>query len=103
LRVFENRVLRIFEPKREEWVEGWRRPHNEKLHNLYASPNIIKNIKTRRMRWAGHVTHMGELRNAHKIFVGKLEGRRPYGRPRCRWEDNIRMDVREIGCGLDSS
>jgi hypothetical protein len=67
------------------------------LHNLYSSPNIIRMIKSRRMRWAGHVTRTGEKRNAYSILVGKPEGRRPLGRPRCRWVDNIKMDLREIG------
>jgi hypothetical protein len=98
LRVFENRVLRkIFGPKRNEVVGGWRKLHNEELHNLYCSPSIIRIIKSRRMRWAGHVACMGEKRNAYRILVGKPEGKRPLGRPRCRWEDNIRMDLREIG------
>jgi hypothetical protein len=73
--------------------------HNEKLHNLYCSPSIIRIIKSRRMRWAGHVARMGEKRNAYRILVGKPEGKRPLGRPRRRWEDNIRMDLREIGWG----
>jgi hypothetical protein len=76
--------------------------HNEKLHNLYSSPNIIRMIKSRRMRWAGHVARMGETRNAYRILVGKPEGRRPLGRPRRRWVDNIKMHLREIGWdGMD--
>jgi hypothetical protein len=75
----------------------WRRLHNEELHNLYSSPNIIRMIKSRRMRWAGHVTPMGETRNAYRILVGKPEGKRPLGRPRRRWVDNIKIDLREIG------
>jgi transcription termination factor 2 len=71
--------------------------HNEELHNLYSSPNIIRMIKSRRMRWAGHVARMGETRNAYRIFVGKPEGKRPLGRPRRRWVDNIKIDLREIG------
>jgi hypothetical protein len=71
--------------------------HNEELHNLYFSPSIIRIIKSRRMRWAGHVARMGEKRNSYRILVGKPEGKRPLGRPRRRWEDNIRMDLREIG------
>jgi hypothetical protein len=91
--MFENRVLRgIFRPKRDEVTGDWRKLHNEELHNLYASPNII-----RRMRWAGHVARMGEPRNAYRILVGKPEGKRPPGRPRRRWVDNIKMDLREIG------
>jgi hypothetical protein len=92
LRVFENRVLRgIFEHKRDE-VTG--RLHNEELNDLYSSPNIIRVIKSRRMRWAGHVASMGEGRGAYSILVG-----RPLGRPRHRWEDNIKMDLQEMGWG----
>jgi hypothetical protein len=79
--------------------------HNEELHGLYSSPSIIRVIKARRMRWAGHVARMGEVRGAYNILVGKPERRRPLGRPRCRWEDNIKMNLGEIGfggCGLDS-
>jgi hypothetical protein len=99
LRVFENRVLRrIFGPKRDEATGEWRKLHNEELHNLYSSPNIIRTIKSRRLRWAGHVARMGEKINAYRILVGKPEGRRPLGgRPRRRWVDNIKMDLREIG------
>jgi hypothetical protein len=71
----------------------WRKLHNEELHNLYSSPNIIRMIKSRRMRWGGHVARMGQKRNAYRILVGK----RPLGRPRCRWMDNIKIDLREIG------
>jgi hypothetical protein len=78
---------------------GWRKLHNEELHGLYSSPSIIRVIKARRMRWAGHVTGMGEVRSAYNILVGKPEGRRQLGRPRRRWEDNIKMDLREIGFG----
>jgi hypothetical protein len=101
--VFENRVLRrIFDPKRDEVTGDWRKLHNEELHNLYSSQNIIKIIKSRRMRWVGHVARMGEKRNAYRILVGKSEGRRPLGRPRRRWVDNIKIDVREIGWdGMD--
>jgi hypothetical protein len=99
LRVFENRVLRgIFGPKRDE-VIGWRKLHNEELHNLHSSPSVIRIIKSRRMRWTGHIARMGKKRNAYKIFVGKPEGTRPLGRYRRTWANNIRMDVREIGCG----
>jgi hypothetical protein len=78
IRVFENRVLRrIFGPKRDEVMGDWRKLHNEELHNLYSSPNIIRIIKSRRMRWVGHVARMGETRNAYRIFVGKLERKRP--------------------------
>jgi hypothetical protein len=100
LRVFENRVLtRIFGPKRDEVTGGWRKLHNEELHGLYSSPSIVRVIKARRMRWAGHVARMGEVRGAYNILVGRSEGRRPLGRPRCRWEDNIKMDLRDIGFG----
>jgi hypothetical protein len=100
LRVFESRVLRrIFEPKRDEVTGGWRKLHNEELHGLYSSSSIVRVIKTRRMRWAGHVARMGEVRGAYNIFVGRPEGRRPLGRPRRRWKDNIKMDLREIGFG----
>jgi hypothetical protein len=76
--------------------------HNEELHNLYSSPSIIRVIKSRRMRWAGHVARMGEKRNAYRIFVGKPEGKRRMGRPRHRWVDNIKMDLTEIGWdGMD--
>jgi hypothetical protein len=87
LRVFENRVLRrIFGPKRDEVTKGWRKLQNEELHGLYSSLSIIRVIKARRTRWAGHVACMGEVRGAYNILVGKLEGRRPLGRPRRRWE-----------------
>jgi hypothetical protein len=97
LRVFENRVLRkTFGPKREE-DGSWRRLHNDGLHDLYSSPNIVRVIKSRRMRWAGHVELMGEGRGAYRILVGRPEGKRPLGRNRRRWEDNIKMDLGEIG------
>jgi hypothetical protein len=97
LRVFENRVLRrIFGPKRE--VDGsWRKLHNDEIHSLYSSPNIFRVIKSRRMRWAGHVTRMGEWRAVYRVLVGRPEGKRAVGRPRHRWEDNIKLDLREIG------
>jgi hypothetical protein len=98
LRVFENRALRrIFGPKRDEETGDWRKLHNEELHNLYSSPSIIRMIKSRRMRWAGHVARMGEKRNVYRILVGKPEGKRPLVRSRRRWADNIKMDLREIG------
>jgi hypothetical protein len=97
LRLFQNRVLRrIFGPKRYEVTGEWRRPHNEELKDLYLPPNIIRVIKSRRMRWAGHVARMGEGRGAFRILVGRSEGRRPLGRPRRRWEDNIKMDLQEV-------
>jgi hypothetical protein len=95
LRVLENRVFRrIFGPKRDEVTGGWRKLHNEELHGLYSSPSIIRVIKARRMRWAGHVTRMGEVRGAYIILVGRPEGKRPLGRPRRRWEDNIKIGLR---------
>jgi hypothetical protein len=91
--VFENRVLRrIFGPKRDEVTGGWRKLHNEELRGLYSSPSIIRIIKSRRMRWVGHVARMERNRNA-----GKPEGMRPLGRPRRRWVDNIKLDLLEIG------
>jgi hypothetical protein len=77
----------------------WRKLHNEELHDLYSSPSIIRLIKSRRMRWAGHVARMGEKRNAYRLLVGKQEGKRPLGRPRRRWVDNIRMDLGVVGWG----
>jgi hypothetical protein len=98
--VFENRVLRrIFGPKRNEVTGEWRKLHNEELNNLYSSPNIVRVIKPRRMRWMEHVERMGEGRGVYRVLVAKSEGRRPMGRPRLRWEDNIRMDLWEVGCG----
>jgi hypothetical protein len=101
--VFENRVLRrIFVPKKDRVTGGWRELHNEELHNLYSSPSINRIIKSRRMRWVGHVARMGEKRNVYRLLVGKPEGKRPLGRPRRRWIDNIKMDLLEIGwCGVD--
>jgi hypothetical protein len=97
LRVLENRVLRrIFGLKREEVAEGWRRLHNEELHNLYASPNVISVIRSRMIREAEYIAPLGEVRNAYNISVGKPQGRRPLERLRRRWEDNITMDLREI-------
>jgi hypothetical protein len=100
LRVFENKVFRrIFGPKRDEVTRGWRKLHNEELDGLYSSPSIVRVIKARRMRWAGHVARMGEVRGACNILVGRPEGRGPLGRPRRRWEDNIKLDLRETGFG----
>jgi hypothetical protein len=99
-RVFENRVLRrTFGPKRDEVTGEWRKLHNEELHNLYSSYSVIGMIKSRTMRWEGHVARMGEKRNAYRLVVGKPEGQRPLGRPRRRWVDNIRMDLGEVGWG----
>ncbi|KAJ4449261.1 hypothetical protein ANN_00658 [Periplaneta americana] len=98
LRVFENKVLRkIFGAKRDEVTGEWRQLHNTELHALYSSPDLIRNIKSRRLRWAGHVARMGESRNACRVLVGRPEGKRPLGMPRRRWEDNIKMDLREVG------
>ncbi|KAJ4433414.1 hypothetical protein ANN_15673 [Periplaneta americana] len=98
LRVFENKVLRkIFGAKRDEVTGEWRKLHNAELHTLYSSPDIIRNIKSRRLRWVGHVARMGESRNACRVLVGRPEEKRPLGRPRRRWEDNIKMDLREVG------
>jgi len=99
-RAFENMVLRrIFGPRRDEVTGKRRRLHNEELNDLYASPNIVRVIKSRRMRWAGHVARMGEESGVYRFLVGKPEGNRPLGRPRRRWVDNIRMDLQEVGCG----
>ena len=100
LRVFENMVLRrIYGPRRDMVTGEWRRLHNEELSGLYSSPNIVRVIKSRRMRLAGHVARMGEERRAYRVLVGKPEGKRPLGRSRPRWVDNIRMDLQEVGCG----
>jgi hypothetical protein len=89
-------LRRIFGPKREE-DGSWRKLHNDELHDLYSSPNVVRVIKSRRMRWARHVARMGEGRGVYRVLVGRPEGRRPLGRRRRRWEDNIKMDLREIG------
>jgi hypothetical protein len=100
LGMFENRVLRrIFGPKRDEVTGEWRKLLNEELHNLYSSPDIIRQVKSRRMRWTGHVARMGEERKLYKVSVGNPEGKIPLERPRRRWEDKIRMDPRETGLG----
>ena len=99
LRVFENMVLRrIFGPRRDEVTGEWRRLHNEELHDLYSSPNIVRVIKSRRMRRAANVALMGEEMGVYRVLVWKPEGWRPLGRPRRRWVDNIRMDLQEVGC-----
>jgi hypothetical protein len=92
-------LRRIFGPKRYEVTGEWRKLHDEELRDLYSSSSIIRIIKSRRMRWAGHVSRMGEKRNAYRLLVGKPEGKRPLGRPRRRWVDNIRMDLAEVGWG----
>jgi hypothetical protein len=101
LRVFENRLLRIFGPKRDEITGEWRKLRNEELKDLYSLPNIVRVIKLRRMIWAGHVARMVEGRVVYRGLVGKSEGKRALGRPRRRWEDNIRMDLQQVGCGCE--
>ena len=101
LRVFENRVLRrVFGPKRDKVTWERRKLHNEELSDLYSLSNIVRVVKSRR-RWAGHVARMGEGRGVHRVLVGKPEGKRPLGRPRCRWEDNIKMDLQEVEGGCE--
>ena len=98
LRVFENKVLRkIFGAKKNKITGEWRKLHNVELHALYSSPNIIGNLKSRRLRWGGHVARMQQFRNEYRVLVGKHESKRPLGRPRRRWED-IKMDFRKVGC-----
>jgi hypothetical protein len=94
-------LRRIFGPKRDEVTGEWRRLHNKELYALYSSPNFIRVIKSRRLRRAGRVARMGERRGAYRALVEKHGGRRPLGRPRRRWEDNIKMDLREVGWGVD--
>ena len=99
--VFENKVLkRIFGPKRDEVTGEWRKLHNEELNDLYSSLNIVRVIKSRRMRWAGHVACTGEERGVYRVLMGKAERKRPLGRTRRRWEDNIKMDLQEVRCGV---
>jgi len=100
LRVFENRVLRrIFGPKRDEVPGEWRKLHNEELNDEYSSPYIVWAIKLRRMRRAGHVAHMAERRRVYLVLVERPERKRPLGRPRRRWKDNVKMDLQGVGCG----
>ena len=102
LRVFENRSQkRIFGPKRDEVTGEWRKLHNEELNDLYCSPNVFRVIISRRMRWAGHVARMGERRGVYRVLVGKPKEKRLLERPTNRWEDNIKMDLQEVGgdCG----
>jgi len=99
LRVFENMVLRgIFGPRWDEVTGEWRRLHDEELNDLYSSPNIVRVIKSRRMRWTGHGARIGEEREVYRVLVWKQKGRRTLGRPRRRWVDNIRTDLQEVGC-----
>jgi hypothetical protein len=100
LRVFENRMLRrIFWPKRDDVTGERRKLHNDELHDLYSSPNIVRVIKSRGIRWVGHVAHTGENRGVYRVLMGKPEGERPLGRPRHRWKDTIKMDLWEVGFG----
>jgi hypothetical protein len=98
--VFENGALRrIFGPKREKVVEEWRKLHNKELDAFYSLPNVVQVIKSRKIRWAGHVVRMWERRGVYRVLVGKPEGKIQLGRPRRRWEDNIRIDLQELGWG----
>ena len=99
--MFENRVLRRkFGPKRDEVTGEWRKLHNEKFNDFNSSPNIVRAIKSRKMRWAEHVARMGERRGLYRALVGKPEGKKPLVRPGRRWENNIKMDLQEAGCGI---
>jgi hypothetical protein len=101
LRVFENRVLRkIFGPKRDEVTGEWRKLHSEELHDVYSPPTIVRVIKSRKMRWAGYVAGIEKERGVYRVWVGKPEGKRPLGGPRRGWEDNIKMDLEEVGCEI---
>jgi hypothetical protein len=101
LRVFENRVQRrIFWPRRDEVTRDWRKLHKEELNDLYSSPNNIRVIKSRRLRWAKHVASIGTRRSAYRFLMRKTEEKRRHGRPRPGWEDNIRINLQEVGCGL---
>jgi hypothetical protein len=92
-------LRRVFGPQRDEVTGEWRKLHNEELSDLYSLPNILRVVKSRRMRWTGQVASMGEGRGVLRVLVGKPEGKRPLGRPRCRWEDNIKMVLQEVGGG----
>jgi hypothetical protein len=97
LKVFEYRVLRrVFGPKRDEVTGEWRELHNEELNDLFSLPNIVRMVKSRRMRWAGHVARMGEDRGVYRLLVGKPVGKMPLWRPRRRWKDNIKMELQEV-------
>jgi hypothetical protein len=91
-------LRRVFGPNRDEGTGEWRKLCNEELNDLYSLPNIVRVVKSRRIRWAGHVARMGEERGVYRVLVGKYEGKRPMGRPRLRWEGNIKMDLQEVGC-----
>ena len=94
--MFENRVLRrVFGPRRDEVTGEWRKLHDEELRDFYSLPNIVRVVKSRRMRWAEHVARMGEGRGVQRVLMGKPQGKRPLGKPRRRWEDDIKMDLRE--------
>jgi hypothetical protein len=96
--MFMNRVLRrIFGPRRDEVMGEWRKLQNEELNDLYCSPIIIWVIKSRRLKWAGHIAHMGKRRGTYRVFMRKREGKRPFGKPRHRWENNIKKDLQEVG------
>ena len=98
--MYENRFLRrVFGPNRDEVTGEWVKLHNEELSDLYSLPNILRMVKSRRVRWAGHVERIGEGRDVHRVLVGKPDGKRPLGRPRLRWEDNIKMDLQGVGGG----
>jgi len=100
LRASENRVLRrIFGPRSDEVTGEWRKLHNEELNDLYSLPSIVRVIKSRIMRWAGYVARIGERRVVYRVLVGKPEGKRRLGRPRLRWENYIKMDLQDVGCG----
>jgi hypothetical protein len=90
-------LRRVFGPKRNEVTGEWKKLHNEELNDLYSFPNIVRLVKSRRMRWTGHVARMGEDRGVYRVLVRKPEGKRPLGRPRRRWVDNIKMDLQEVG------
>ena len=90
--------INVYKKEREEITGKWRKLHNAQLHALYTSSNIIRNLKSRRLRWAGHLARMEQSINAYRILVGKPEGKKPFGKPRRRWEDNIKIDLREVGC-----
>ena len=96
------KCLGFFGPKRDEVTGKWRKLHNEELNDLYSSPDIVRVIKSRSLRWVGHVACVGERRGVYRVLFGRPEGRKPLGRSRLRWERNIKMDLREVGCeGMD--